>query len=512
VVDDGRGNDDGGGAGDAGLRQLVEQLRADNEQLRADNERLATEVSELTQQLAVVVAKLDEREREVAELTKKIIGRTTERSGRTRKENPREKNDAAAQAKRRAGRERRKELPEETVHHKVDPARRETCPRCGSQSMVGLQPERSVEYEWVPGHLVRRVHEQEKVLCTTCKAFSKGPAPTRVVDGGQYGPGFIARVVVHKMLDCIPLYRQSKMFAREGLDVHRSVLIDLFHLAASLLEPLHTRMLELVKATRLVYADETSLKMQRVKKLGFIWTFATALYVTYVFSPDRSGKTPQRVLGGSTGLLLVDAYTGYNNVTIPEGRLRAGCNSHARRKFVDIDHDGARLAIEKYKEVFAVEREAKERDIVGTPEHLALRQARAGPAMEAIRRWCQENKGAHGPKTPLGKAIGYFINQWEYLTRFIHDVSLEPSNNLSERLLRIIALGRKNYLFVGHEAGGQNAAILASLAQTCVLHGVDPQRYLADVLIRIQTHPAHAIDELLPHRWKDPLASSPADG
>lgn len=123
-----------------------------------------------------------------------------------------------------------------------------------------------------------------------------------MVEGGLYGPGFIARVVVQKILDCIPLYRQCKAFAREGLHVGRSTLVDLFHLAASLIEPLYLHMLEQVPDSRVVYADETSLKMQRVKKLGYIWTFATTLYVTYVFSPSRSGKTPEEVLGDSAGV------------------------------------------------------------------------------------------------------------------------------------------------------------------------------------------------------------------
>ena len=122
--------------------------------------------------------------------------------------------------------------------------------------------------------------------------------------------------------------------------------------------------------------------------------------------------------------------------------------------------------------------------------------------MKAIKAKCDELHGRHGPKTPMGKAVGYVRNQWEYLERFLEDVELEPSNNLSERALRIVALGRKNDLFVGHEGAGQRAAMLTSLLQTCVLHGVDPQQYLADVLIRVQGHPNSRLDDLLPHRWK----------
>ena len=324
----------------------------------------------------------------------------------------------------------------------------------------------------------------------------------RVTDAGLYGPGFIARVVVSKLLDCVPLYRQCKAFAREGLHVGRSTLVDLFHLTASLIEPLYLHMLDQVPHSRVVYADETSLKMQRVKRLGYIWTFATAFFITYVFSPSRSGKTAERVLGDSVGVLVVDGYTGYNTVTVPGKRKRAGCSSHGRRKFCNVDDDGAQHIIELYKPVFAVEREAKERGILGTQEHLALRKARAGPAMDAIKAWCEEHKGDYTPKSQVGGAIRYFLNQWEYLTRFLDDVGIAPENNLSERLLRIVALGRKNYLFVGHKEAGRNTAMLASMLAACVLHGVNPQEYLADVLIRVQDHPASAIGDLMPHRWK----------
>lgn len=495
------------------LQTENEQLRIQNAELRAQNEALTARVAELEAEreelraqvavIPVLTEKLDAAEREVAELKRKITGRTTERSGpKPPKDPPRNKNDKAAQDKRRRNREARNTLPETPVQHPLDPGARENCPSCGGGLMVPLQPERSVEFEWVPGYLQKLVHLREKAICSCCKEFATGPAPVRVTEGGLYGPGFIARVVVQKILDSIPLYRQCKAFAREGLHVGRSTLVDLFALAASLMEPLYLYMLAQVPDSRVVYADETSLKMQRIKKLGYIWTFATALYITYVFSPSRSGKTPEEVLQDSVGVLVVDGYTGYNTVTVPGKRDRAGCNSHSRRKFSHVDDDGAKKIIELYKPVFAVEREAKERDIVGTDEHLAMRRARAGPAMDAIKAWAEEHQDDYTPKSAVGQAIRYFLNQWEYLTRFLDDVGIAPENNLSERLLRIVALGRKNWLFVGHEEGGRNLAILASIVVTCVLHGVNPQQYLADVLIRVQDHPASAIGDLMPHRWK----------
>ncbi len=494
------------------LLLLIAALQKRNAALEERNALLEAQGALLEEQVRVLTERVDALERENAELKRKISGRTTERTGpKPRKENPRDKNDAAAQKKRRERREERNKLREEKVPHPLDPAAMACCPDCGQGPLAELKPECSVELEWVPGYLKRVSHERGRGFCDQCKTFFRAPGPIRVIDRGLYGPGFIARVVVHKLLDCVPLYRQVKAFKREGLHVARSTLVTLFHLAASLIEPIYLRMIELVPESRVVYADETSLKMQRVKKLAYIWTFATTLFVTYVFSATRAGSTAEEVLGDSTGVLVVDGYTGYNKVTMPGKRKRAGCNAHARRKFTNTDDDGAEQILKMFKPIWAVEREAKELGIKGTDEHLAMRRARAGPAMRDIKTWCEEHKGEHTPKSAVGGAIRYFTNQWTYLTRFLDDAEIDPDNNLSERLLRAFALGRKNWLFVGHKEAGRNCAMLASILATCVLHGVNPQKYLADVLIRVQDHPASAIDDLLPHRWKELFGEGAAE-
>ena len=499
-------------------REEAEHLRAE---LADTTEKLADTTEKLTDttaKLEAVTNQLHTYERELLELKKRVMGRTTERS-RTGSSTPasepkpkRPKNDANAQKKRKKNRDRRKSLSTEHIEHQVKPEEHGLCPNCSEAELEPMPDDESSEYEYVPGRLIRRIHARETLRCPRCHHFVRAPAPARVVDGGLYGPGLIARTVVQKCADCVPLYRQVTGYRREGLFIARSTLVDLFHRAASLIEPIYNRMVELVPTSRVVYADETSLKMQRVKKLGFIWTFATELAVVYSFSPDRSGETPKRILGDSEGLLVVDGYTGYNHVTVPGRRVRAGCNSHSRRKFVDIDDDGAHKVIDLYKEVFAVEREAKNLGILRTPDHLALRDERSRPAMEAIKSWCDEHVDDYTPKSAMGKAIGYIRNQWEYLTRFLSHVEIDPHNNLSEALLRIIALGRKNYLFVGHEDAGQNVAMLCSVIATCALHGVNPQQYLADILIRVQHHPFTQLDDLLPHRWKelfaDPLGAN----
>jgi transposase len=398
----------------AALREQLAALQDENALLRqrvAQLEAAEAENVELREQVRVLTERLDGVERENAELKKRVTGRTTERTGRRGKENPRQKNDAEAQRKRREAREKRKStLESEEVPHPVDPEAKACCPKCGQGPMGELSPECSDEFEWIPGRLVRLRHVRERAVCT-CGHFETGPAPVRVVDGGLYGPGFHARIVVHKLLDCVPLYRQVQAFRREGLHVARATLVDIFHRVATLIEPIYERMIDLVPDSRVVHADETSLKMQKVEKLAYIWTFATSLLVTYVFSPSRSGATPERVLGQSTGVLVVDGYTGYNTVTVPEKRTRAGCNGHARRKFRKLDDPDAAHIVELYKEIWEVEREAKDGGFFRTPEHLALRRDRAGPAMVAIKAWCDAHHGEHTPKSAMGEAIRYIRNR-----------------------------------------------------------------------------------------------------
>lgn len=222
-------------------------------------------------------------------------------------------------------------------------------------------------------------------------------------------------------------------------------------------------------------------------------------------------RTRTEVLGGSAGTLVVDAYTGYNRVTDVDGRERAGCLAHVRRKFFDAlstAPEAARLALDLILDVYRVEHEAKARQIVRTANHLALRQTKSRHAMDAFHAWLLAEQDRHLPKGPLGQAISYAINQWDTLTLFLDDVRVPVDNNASERALRVVALGRKNFLFVGDPEKGENLAGLYSLIATCEAHDVDPVAYLRDVLLRVDVHPASRIDEILPHRWQQP---APAD-
>ena len=231
--------------------------------------------------------------------------------------------------KRRARREARAELPEVTIRHEVPPAERH-CPKCGGTDLRSLGDGKvTTVFEYKPARLIRELHVQETLSCRCGEGVVTASAP-KAVEKGQYGPGLIAHVVTAKCLDSMPLYRQAKVLSRAGVPVARTTLGDLFHAAARATEPLYQRLLELIAADEYVRADETP---QRVLAEGktrraFVWTFRTEKLLAYLHSHTRSGETPLSVLGGTKGYLQVDGYTGYNAVTLPEGRVRVGCWAH----------------------------------------------------------------------------------------------------------------------------------------------------------------------------------------
>jgi transposase len=295
----------------------------------------------------------------------------------------------------------------------------------------------------------------------------------------------------------------------------RSTMTELFHRAGALVAPIAARILALVAESDVVLADETTLPMLKTiekddkgnlkekPKRTYLWTFVSGNFVAYRFSASRSGATPSAVLGGTTGTLVVDAYTGYNAVTGVDGRTRAGCLAHARRKFFDArsSHPDADVALDAIRDVYRVEHEAKERGVARTAEHLAMRRTRSKPILDKLHAWLIERRDSYLPKGGMGAAIRYALDNWTELTRFLDDVHVPPDNNRSEAALRVAALGRKNFLFVGHEEAGANVAALYTIVGTCEAHGVNPFEYLRDVLVRVSSHPASDIDALLPHRW-----------
>jgi transposase len=417
----------------------------------------------------------------------------------------------AAQQKRRENAEKKRQLVTRRIDHEVREDQK-SCPKCGGHDFTPLGDGKLTElYELVPARIERQLHVQHKARCRCGETIVTADGPERVFDKTRFGPTFMAQVAVSKCSDSLPLYRQAKAYRRTGVEVNDSTLGDLFHRTAQIVDPLYERLLFLISQKEIVLADETTQRVQAKGKTrtAWLWSFiardeAERELIAYVFSRSRSGETPKRVLDGTIGKLLADAFDGYNKVT---GRERAGCWAHARRHFFDAQSTApaaAKHAMDLILELYRVERAALDADLLGTPEHLELRQTRSRAVLDEMKAWLETERGQHPPRSPIGSAISYALGQWSELTLFLTDPHLPIDNNASENALRVAALGRKNFLFVGSDEAGENLAGLYSLIATCEACGVNPVDYLADVLLRVQTHPVSRIDELLPQNWKPP--------
>ena len=483
------------------IKRLPASVRAMFVWLQQTLEALRKSVEELTQTIR-------DKDAELAELRAQLYGQRSERE-RRRPPSPvppeeRERRRAAGAQKRMTNREAKSALPSVIVPAVAV----ECCPTCQSLGPhTHLAVQESVVTEHVPARIVRFRHLIQPYICPSGHHF-EGKRPLRVGECAQYGAGLHAEVVVSKCHDAMPLNRLADRFGRSGLTLSRSVLTDVFHRSASVLDGLYRWLVATVASAEYVNADETRQPVMAPEKCrtGFIWTFITNAVIVYVFSATRSGETPAVVLGRSVGSLQVDGYTGYNAVTTPTGRLRAGCLAHARRYFhkaTDSEPEPAASGVAIVAQLYEIERQAERDGITGTREHLALRQAKSKPILDAWKPQLEALEPTTTPKSPLGKAVRYVLNQWEALTRFLDDPLLPLDNNVAERALRIIALGRNSFRWVGHDVAGENLAILQTIVATCLLHSVNPYDYLYEVLLRLSNgHPASKIAELAPWNWQ----------
>jgi transposase len=465
-------------------------------------------LKDLVEDLANRLAKL---EHENAQLKKAVLGSRSEKS-----KMPRIKTGAPATAEERQKTRRERaaakaQAPTVRVDHKVPDAERR-CTVCGNERLDPLgEGKKTTVWEFVPARFLRVEHVQEVLRCR-CNGFVvTAPGAPKVVEKGQYGASFLAHLAVSKCADHTPIYRLEKAFQRQGIPVARSTMNELLHRASAILAPVWTRLLDVVRVRPMVGADETRLRLVRDKsgktKNGFVWTFGARdnegeLDVAYVFAENRSGSTPKTLLEGTTGVLLVDGYSGYNVVDEVSTRRRAACHAHLRRYFHEALPTApiAQEMLDLVAELYRAEHAADEQGLVGTSK-LDFRKQRAGPIRARMRAWLDAQRGRHPPKSPIAAAIRYADNQWEEFGVFLDDERVPLDNNGSERALRRVALGRKNYLFVHDVERGASIAGLYSLVATCEARGINPFEYLADVLARVQDHPASGIDELLPGAW-----------
>jgi transposase len=479
----------------ASIAELTARLGELHVLLEKERERSAERESALLARIDALVRQVQGKKTEKMPRPKDAIRRTDKKAPDKKRTDERRAARAAARA----------ELPTEFERHSVASEQR-NCPHCdgGASLRTVGDGRRTVEIDYVPGYFRRRVHIQEVLACTCERHIVTAPGPVRVYDKCQYGASFIAHLVVAKCADSIPLYRLEKAYARVGVPISRSTMNELFHRAAELLKPIYGDLLSAIRCEHVVHADETPLRMQVRRKRAYVWTFRSSKKIAYVFTKSRSSETPRKVLGGTHGVLVVDAYTGYNAVLGVAGRTRAACMAHVRRKFFEAlgtAPDEANQALSLILDLYRVEQLASDYERSGSVEHAVARRFFSRPAMARFLRFLRRQRALHAPKSPFGRAVAHALRNVRALTRYLADPRIPIDNNAAENALRVVALGRKNFLFVGDQEAGENLAVLYSLVSTCEAHGVNPYTYIADVLMRVQTHPAGLVADLRPDRW-----------
>jgi transposase len=399
-------------------------------------------------------------------------------------------------------------LPREVKRYEPKVA---ACPDCGGQ-LRKLGEDVSEVLERVPEHFKVIRHVRVKLSCASCERIVQEPAPSRPIERGLAGPGLLAHVLVSKYCNHLPLYRQSEIYAREGVELERSTLAGWVGGASRLLSPLVAAISRHVLAASKLHADDVPVPVlapgNGKTKIGRLWTYVrddrpagdtTPSAVWFAYSPDRRGEHPRQHLASFRGFLQADGYAGFHHLYDTGQIQEAACWAHVRRPFYELQlaHGSpiAAAAMERIAALYAIENEIRGRPV---EERLEVRKARARPLLESLHSWFESTLAQVSRKSEIAVAIRYALARWRALLRYCDQGRLELDNNCAERALRAVALGRKNFLFCGSDSGGERAAALYSLIGTAKLNGVDPEAYMRYVLERIADHPINRIDDLLP--------------
>ena len=434
---------------------------------------------------------------------------------------------AGDKPKRTARRSPPENLPRQVIVHDV--AEAEKVCACGREkSRIGQDD--SEQLEFIPASLFILQHVRPKYACPKCHdGVAQAPMPAMPIERGAVGPGLLAHIIVSKYADHQPLYRQETILERHGIHIPRSVTCEWVMKAAELLSPLLAAMRSEILRGQLINTDDTPVDVhtEQGNHQARLWTYvgdALHPYTLYDFTWDRSGEGPARFLKDFRGMLQADAFSGYDALFRPDPKhpekiplVEAGCMAHMRRKFYDARAEDPLVALPilaLVRQLYDIEREARDRWpalTLARPDpqelaaavagRLALRQEKSAPLMEKLKGRLLPLKDELLPKSGLGGAVGYGLNHWAALCRFLENGLVGIDNNAAERALRPLTLGRKNWLHLGSRRGGRAAAVLFTLVQSARRHGIDPFVYLRDLLTRIPTHPQSRIYELFPDNW-----------
>jgi transposase len=513
---------------------------------RAEAASAKAEAANAQADLSSTEALISHYKLEIEKLRRQLYGTRSERKGRlleqmelqleeleataTEDELAAEKAAARTRTVRSFQRKRpsRKPFPDHLPRERVVILAPESCSCCGSRKLSKLGEDVTETLEVVPRQWKVIQTVREKFSCRECETITQPPAPFHATPRGFAGPNLLAMILFEKFGQHQPLNRQSERYRREGIDLSLSTLADQVGACTTALQPLYALIEQHVLAGERLHGDDTTVPILAKGKTvkGHIWTYVrddrpfggrappAALYYA---SRDRRGEHPARHLGGFSGILQADAYSGYNDLYDPsraQGPITSAlCWAHARRQFFELADIAANarrgkkavaispIALEAVKRIdalFDIERSINGQS---AEERLRVRREQSSPLLTELEAWLREQRLRLSRSSPVAEPIDYMLRRWDRFARFIDDGRICLTNNAAERALRGFALGRKSWLFAGSERGADRAAFMATLIMTAKLADIDPQAWLADVLARINDHAIHRLHELLPWNW-----------
>lgn len=479
--------------------------------------------------LVDVTAQLDRTERLLRQLLQAKTGRRSEQLSREQlmlfaaelgmrlpeaeesgdhDEEPPASASASGNSKPRGRKPLPRHLKRERIEHDL-PESEKHCAGC-DQDLRRIGEEVSERYEYIPAQM--KVVEDACFTYACACTVKTATKPAQPIEKSTAGTSLLAHVIVSKWADHLPIHRQTKMFARHGVELSDQTLCGWRAQCAELLAPLYERLKRHVLASKVVGTDDTPVKVLDRKlpqaRKGRIWPYVgdhehAAVVYDYTATRERAG--PEAFLKHYRGYLQADAYVAYDSFFLKPGRgmVEVGCWAHARRhvhQSLDADPSRMRTILLMIAELYRVEKLARQRGLAGEDLRLVRGQG-ARPVLEKLHAYLREIQNQLLPKSEAGQAVNYILKNWTALTRYCENPDLSIDNNHTERSLRGWAVGRNNWTFFGSDRGGRTAAVLRSFVASCELVKIDPFTWFQDVLARIAAHPITKLEELLPHCW-----------
>jgi transposase len=472
---------------------------------------LADEIERLKEQLALLKAKRfgkssEKLDKQIDELELRIEDKEVEQAKRGEAKT----SDVTVKGKKRTGRVK---LPEHLERiDNIIPAPI-VCDKCGGKEFRKISDDISEVLEYIPSSFKVIRNIRPRCACKNCSNIVQAYAPSNAIDKGKAGAGMLAHILVQKYCNHLPFYRQSQMYMREGVEIARSTLTSWAGQCARLLELLVQELRKEVFSSTHIHGDDTPVKVLAPNtgktKIGRMWVYLrdgrayrdkAPPAIIYFYSPDRKGERPREHLLYFKGVLHADAYAGYDIIYEEQEIDEAGCWSHTRRKFYEValisDNAAiANLSLEEIGKLYEIEEKIKGME---SEERARYRQDESKEIVEGLFSMWKESYSKLPPKGRTAKAIAYALNNEEALKRFLGDGKIAIDNNPSERALRPIALGRKNWLFAGSDGGGETAANIYTLIETAKANELNPEKYLHYVLANIQDYNSQKLADLLP--------------